>query len=142
MADNLPDAMEKALADYYLKTAGSTAMTQITSSSIWAGLCSTTPTETTTNEVTTGLNGYARAQVIFVTAASGDAGCLGPSAAVSFPSASGSWGTINGYGLFPYSTGSSGVSAYLAWGVVSPTVAVTTNDTVSFAASALTLAFG
>jgi len=139
MADNLPDVMEKNLADYYLKTANSTNMTAITSSSIWAGLCTASPTDTATNECTAA--GYARAQVTFATAASGDAGCIGPTIAVNFTSASISWGNINGYALFANSTGSSGTQAYLAYGVVSPSVAVTTNDTVSFAASALTLSF-
>lgn len=139
MASNMPDVMEQNLADYYLKTANSTNMTAITSGSIWAGLCTSAPTDTATNECTAA--NYARKQVAFITAASGDAGCIGPSTAVAFDSATAAWGDIVGYALFANSTGSTGANAYLAYGVVSPSVNVTTNDTVSFAASAMTISF-
>ena len=140
MASNLSDLTEKALIDHLLKTSGSTLYTAITSGSIWAGLCTSAPTDTATNEMSG--SSYARAQVTFNAAASGDAGCIGPTIAVSFPSATGSWGDIVGYALFPCSSGStSGSAQYLCYGVVSPSVNVTTNDTVSFAASALTISF-
>lgn len=139
MASNMSDLLERALIDHVLKTSGSTAYAAITSGSIYAGLCTSAPTDTVTNECTAG--SYARARVEFIAAASGDAGCVGPSASVAFPSASASWGNIVGYALFPATSGSTGASAYLAYGVVSPSVAVAVNDTVSFAASALTLSF-
>jgi hypothetical protein len=139
MADNLSNLAEQNLCDYFLKTANSTNQTGITSSSIWAGLCTAAPTDAATNECTAG--SYARAQVTFTTASTNGA-ATGPTTTVSFPSATTSWGDISGYVLAPYSSGSTGISAYLAFGTVSPSVAVTTNDTVSFAANALTLTFG
>ena len=139
MASNMSDLLERAMADYVFKTANSTAMTAVTSGSIYAGLCTSAPTDTAPNECTAG--SYARAQIIFGTAASGDAGCIGPTASVAFPSASTAWGDIVGYALFPHTSGSTGASMYLGYGVVSPSVNVTTNDTVSFAANAITMAF-
>jgi hypothetical protein len=139
MASNMSDLLEKAMADYLCKTANSTAMTAVTSGSLYAGLCTAAPTDTATNECT--VNGYARAQIVFATAASGDAGCIGPTASVAFPSASTAWGDIVGYALFPHTSGSTAASMYLGYGVVSPSVNVTTNDTVSFAANAITLSF-
>jgi hypothetical protein len=106
--------------------------------SIWIGLCSGAPTNTNANECTVA-NGYGRVQVTWGTANGGAA--TGPSASATFTSASGSWGTINGYIICAASTGTTGTSQYLAYGAVSPTVAVTTNDTVSFAANAMTMTF-
>jgi hypothetical protein len=140
MASNMSDLLEKNLIDYVLKTANSTNMTAVTSGSIWAGLCTSAPSDTATNECT--VASYARKQVPFINAASGDAGCIGPSTAVAFDQCTGTaWGDIVGYALFPASSGSTGASQYLAYGVVSPSVNVTLNDTVSFAASAMTLSF-
>ena len=80
--------------------------------------------------------------VAFATAASGDAGCVGPTASVAFAQCTGTaWGTMHGYALFPASSGSTGASMYLAYGALNPTVEVALNDTVSFAANALTLSF-
>lgn len=140
MASNMSDLLEKNLIDYVLKTANSTNMTAVTSGSIWVGLCTAAPTDTATNECTVG--SYARKQVAFATAASGDAGCIGPTASVAFDQCTGTaWGTMHGYALFPASSGSTGASMYLAYGALNPTVEVKLNDTVSFAANALTLSF-
>jgi hypothetical protein len=135
MADNLPDAMETILLDYFLHTTGST--TWAAPASLWVGLCSAAPTETVTNECTVA-NNYNRVQIGFSPAVAGQA--TGPSAVATFSSASGSWGTINGYIICEASIGSAG-SNWLAYGAVSPTVAVTTNDTVSFATGAMSLTF-
>lgn len=107
--------------------------------SIWVGLCTGTPASNVTNECSVA-NNYGRIQVTWGTAANGSAS--GPSASATYVSASGTgWGTISGYIICAASTGSTGTSQYLAYGAVSPTVAVTTNDTVSFAANAMTMTF-
>jgi hypothetical protein len=136
MADNLADTTETNLLDYFLKTANSTNWAQ--PGSLWVGLCTAAPTDSATNECTAG--GYARKQIAFSTAASGAS--TGPTGTCTFDQATTSWGTISGYIVGGASTGSTGTSSYLFYGVVSPTVAVTTNDTVSFAANAMTLTFG
>jgi hypothetical protein len=136
MAGNLPDTQETALLNYYLRTSDSGTFTQ--AGSIWVGLCTGAPTDSATNECTVA-NNYGRVQIAWGAAASGSA--AGPTGTATFTSASGSWGNVQGYILCSASTGSSGASQYLAYGVVSPSVAVTTNDTVSFAANAMTLSF-
>ena len=139
MADNLSNLAEQNLCDYFLKTANSTNQTAITSSSIWAGLCTAAPTDAATNECTAG--SYARAQVTFTTASTNGA-ATGPTTTVSFPSATTSWGDHQRLRALRRLDRLHAASGYLAYGTVSPTVAVTTNDTVSFAANAMTLTFG
>jgi len=135
MADNLSNDLETRLLDYMLKTANSTNFSA--PASLWVGLCTAAPTDSATNECAAG--GYARKQIAFTTASSGAS--QGPTAATNFAQATTSWGTISGYAVFDASSGSSGATHYLFYGAVSPTVAVTANDTVSFAASAMTLSF-
>jgi hypothetical protein len=135
---NLPDVMETNLLDYFLKTANSTNFTA--PGSLWVGLCTSAPTDAATNECA--VSNYARVQMpIGAVVASG--GTIGlPTVAVNFAQATSSWATgLAGYIVGAASTGSTGTSAYLFYGAISPTVAVTTNDTVSFAANAITLTF-
>jgi hypothetical protein len=130
---NLPDTMETALLDYYLQTANST--NYATHASFWVGLCTGAyPTDSSFPEVTQA--SYSRRQITFSTASGGQA--TGPAVSTAFPSASASWGTLYGYGVFSASTGTTGTT-YLFHSSLNPTVAVTTNDTVSFAANAMTL---
>jgi hypothetical protein len=137
MAGNLPDTQETALLNYYLRTTDSATFTQ--APSLWVGLCTATPTDAATNECTV-TNNYGRVQIAWSPANAGSA--VGPTGTATFVSASGTWGAaINGYIICAASTGSTGSSQYLAYGTVSPSVAVTTNDTVSFAAAAMTLSF-
>jgi hypothetical protein len=136
MADNLSDVFETNVLDLITHTTGSTNYVQ--PGSLWVGLCSTAPTDAAPNE--TSGSGYARVTMNMRPATTGQN--TGPAATCTFPQASASWGTISGYAVFAASTGSTGASQYLWYGVVSPTVAVTTNDTVSFAADAMTLTMG
>jgi hypothetical protein len=122
MADNLASVWEQNILDNIMNSSSST-FPEVTQAS------------------------YSRVTVGFGTAVSATgalsvASITGPTASVTFPQATASWGTISGYGLFKASSGSTGASQYLVYGAVSPTVAVTTNDTVSFAASAMTLTMG
>ena len=135
MADNLSDYFENALLNLITNTAGSTQYVQ--PGSLWVGLC-TGASDAGPGE--TSGTGYARVTFNMRVATSGTG--TGPAATCTFPQASASWGTINSYAVFAASTGSTGASQYLWWGVVSPTVAVSTNDTVSFAADAMTLTMG
>jgi len=138
VADNLSQASQKDLLDMVLKTANSANWTA--PGSIWVGLCSAAPTDTATNE-TSGTN-YVRKSITF--GAASDAApsvSTGPTIVCTFTSAGGNWSTISGYVLCAASTGSTGTSRYIAYGAVSPTVAVTTNDVVEFAAGAISLSF-
>lgn len=129
---------QKDLLDLALFTAGSTYWAN--PSSLWVGLCVSAPSDTALNECT-GTN-YVRKQISF--AAASDASpsvATGPTSVCTFTSAGGNWSTISGYILCHASTGSTGTSRYVAYGAVSPTVAVTTNDVVEFAAGAISLSF-
>ena len=137
MAGNLPNTQETALLNYYLRTSDSGTFTQ--AGSLWVGLCTAAPADDATNECT--VASYARKQIVFTTADAQGA-ATGPTATTNFEQITGTaWGTINGYIVCAASTGSTGTSAWLFYGAVSPTVATTLNDTVSFAANAMTLTF-
>lgn len=136
MAGNLTDPLETALLDYVFHTANST--NYATTATFYVGLCTAAPTDSTTNESTG--SGYSRKTISFTTANAGAIYAPSAAATVTFDTATSSWGNIQGYALFAHSTSSVGTN-YQAWGVVSPSVAVTSNDQVSFAPSAITLSF-
>jgi hypothetical protein len=139
MANNLSRTTQKDLLDLVMFTAGSTNWAA--PGSIWVGLCSAAPDDTTTNEIT-GATNYARKQITFGASSSASPSVTtGPTAVCTFTSAGGNWSTLSGYVLCAASTGSTGTSRYLAYGAISPTVAVTTNDVVEFAAAAISLSF-
>lgn len=77
-------------------------------------------------------NSYARvnASALFG-AASGTA--IANDGAITFPTATGSWGTITHFGVFDASTAGN----LLAWGAVTPNKAVGDGDTASFATGEL-----
>ena len=77
-------------------------------------------------------NSYARvnASVLFG-AASGTA--IANDGAITFPTATGSWGTITHFGVFDASTAGN----LLVWGAVTPNKAVGDGDTASFATGEL-----
>ena len=129
---------QKDLLDLALFTANSTNWAA--PSSLWVGICTAAPTDTALNEET-GTN-YVRKQITFAVASDASpAVATGPTSTCTFTSAGGNWSTISGYILCHASTGSTGTSRYVAYGAVSPTVAVTTNDVVEFAAGAISLSF-
>lgn len=127
------DYLETRLLDYVLGTTSASFST----SSVWIGLCTTAPTDSASGEYTIATNAYARRQIVFNAAnASGQA--IGPTATVSFPTATPSgWGTVYGYAIFNSSTATAS-SNYLFYGTCTNQT-VNTNDVVEFATSAITL---
>jgi len=65
------------------------------------------------------------------------AGAIVNSGAITFPQATGSWGTIAYFGIWDNATPGSG--GLLAWGAVSPTKVVSSGDTLQFAANAVSI---
>lgn len=126
-----------SLCDYVFRTANSTNWVQPTA--LWVGLCTASPSASATGECSVA-NNYNRVQITWGTAGS-TAAASGPTPSCVWTSASGSWGDIKGYIICSASTGSTGASQYIAFGNLNPSVAVTTNDTVSFAANAMTMTF-
>lgn len=140
MADNLASVFEGQILDNIVNSSNSAGYTKPTA--LFVGLCTAAPVGTNAAEVSG--DSYTRVPMTFGVATTGQsvASATGPSAAVTFPMCTTSWGTINGYAVFKASSGSTGASQYLWYGAVSPTVAVTANDTVSFAIAAMTLTMG
>ena len=140
MADNLASVFEGQILDNIINSSNSAGFTKPTA--LFVGLCTAAPVGTNCAEVTG--DSYTRVPMTMGIATTGNtvASATGPSAAVTFPMCTTSWGTINGYAVFKASSGSTGASQYLWYGAVSPTVAVTANDTVSFAIAAMTLTMG
>ena len=124
------------ICDLVFRSTNSTNWTQ--PPSLWVGLCTGTPVATNAGEVGAGGN-YGRVQITWGTASAGSA--AGPSASCVWTSASAGWGDVKGYIICAASTGSTGASQYIAYGLLNPSVAVTTNDTVSFAQNAMTMTF-
>src|SRR5215216_712658 len=126
------DALEQALLDHVLNDGTYTPPTN------WfVALSTTTPTEAGGNFTEPVGNAYARVS----TAAADWAAATGTTPAtksngnaITFPAATGSWGTVTHFGLF---TASSGGTVQI-WGALTTSKAVGSGDIASFAASALT----
>lgn len=113
----------------------------------YVGLFTAQPGDTGTSgapsdgtEVSTTSTAYARVAVTTSTgtsapSASGTTQQIQITGSVTFPQATASWGTVTGWGIWDAST-----AGHLLWyGAISPTQAISTNQTPSFNANALTL---
>jgi hypothetical protein len=120
MAGSFSDFLENELLDHVLDVGAYTAPT-----AVYAALFTTAPTDAGGGtEVSTG--SYARVAITFG-AASG--GASANSAAITFPTASGSWGTIVAMAFFDAST----VGNMLGWADLAVNKAVGSGDTAEFA---------
>lgn len=129
-------SLEAAVLDHVLNDGAYTPPTN------WfIALSTTTPTEAGANFTEPSGNAYARvstAAADWAAASAGDPSTKANANAITFPTASGSWGTVTHFGFF---TASSGGTVQI-WGALDTSKAVTTGDTVSFAASALVVKLG
>ena len=105
-------------------------------STVYVALFTTNPTAAGTGTEVSG-NGYARTAVTFGSPVSGGSGGrqVSNSAAVNFPSATGSWGTVGYYALFDASTGGN----MLYFNALPTSLAVTSGMQLQFQAGALTV---
>lgn len=127
MTDAKTDYLEDALLNHVLRNTAYTSPT-----TIYVGLFTTMPSDDGTGGVEVSGGSYARQSVTF-SAPSG--GQVANSALVSFPTATASWGTILGMGLFDAPSGGN----LLYYGTLTASKSVGTGDTLSFASSALTV---
>lgn len=115
-------ALEADILDHVFGKATYTAPTN------WfVAASTTTPTETGTNFTEPVANGYARvstAAADWNAAVDGDPTVLDNLNAITFPTATGSWGTITHLGLFTVST----AGTVQMWGALAVSKAITTND--------------
>lgn len=106
-------------------------------STLYIGLSTTAPTQAGGNFTEPSGNGYARVAVTNNStnwpAASN--GSKNNANAITFPQATGSWGTVTHFGIFDAATSGN----LLAWGALSQSKAISAGDTPYFAAGSLTL---
>ena len=106
-------------------------------STLYIGLSTKAPTQAGSNFTEPSGNGYARVAVTNNStnwpAASN--GAKSNANAITFPQATGSWGTVTHFGIFDAATNGN----LLAWGTLSQSKAISAGDTPYFAAGSLTL---
>lgn len=130
------DTLEQAVLDHVLNDGAYSPPTN------WfVALSTTTPTETGSNFTEPSGNAYARVSTAAAdwAAATGTAPASKNNAnAVTFPTASGSWGTVTHFGLFLASSG----GTVQIWGALTVSKAVGSGDTASFGAGTLKVQLG
>jgi len=130
------DSLEQAILNHVLNDGTYTPPTN------WfVALSTTTPAEDGTNFTEPSGNAYARVSTAAAdwAAASGTAPATKANGvAITFPTASGSWGTITHFGMFIASSG----GTVQIWGALTVSKAVGSGDTPSFAISAFVVKLG
>jgi hypothetical protein len=111
-----------------------TGKTSFTKPTVYVGLSTANPDEDASGLAEPSGNGYARVDStgVWGTAADGE---ITNDSVITFPEASGSWGTISHFALFDAESGGN----MLAYGALSESKAVGSGDTARFSASALTI---
>lgn len=136
LAAGFIDSLEQAVLDHVLNDG-----TYTPPANWFVALSTTTPTEAGGNFTEPSGNAYARVSTAAAdwAAASGTAPAVKDNAnAITFPTASGSWGTATHFGLF---TASSGGTVQI-WGALDTSKSVGSGDTASFAVGALDVKLG
>lgn len=133
----MSDVGEKALLNYLFRD---TAI-GLHATNWYVALFTTNPTDSTTGTEVTG-GSYARTAVVRTgagfDAASGTLGTTQNTSAITFPTATGSWGTITGVGLCLSLAGSLSTDL-IYWAAVTTSKVVGTGDVAGFAASTLVI---
>ena len=130
------DTIEQALLDHFFADG---VYTPETAGTLDLALSTTTPTDAGANFTEPVGNGYAKVDIPIASmgAASGTAPAeKSNSSALTFPQASGSWGTITHFGVM------NAGGTVLAWGALTTPKAVASGDTASFAIGALDFRLG
>jgi len=104
-----------------------------TAPTIYVGLSTADPTDDGTGLAEPSGNGYARVTTAAVDWNASSGGAIDNANAVTFPQASGSWGTVSHFALFDASSGGN----MLAHGSLGTPQAIVAGNTPSFAAGAL-----
>lgn len=126
----------KVLDDYTGKTA-------YTKPTWYVGLSTSTPDESSGGVTEPSNGGYIRQTLTAATwtaATSGNPSSTSYGGAISFPQATGGWGTVTHFLLYSVKTQATGLVQF--WGTLDVAKAIQTNDTASFAANTLILKLG
>jgi hypothetical protein len=128
MTDAKTDYLEDAMLNHVLRNTAYTSPT-----TIYVALFTTLPADDGTGGVEVTGGSYARQAVTFAAPSSG---VVANSGAVTFPTATASWGTVLGMGLFDAVSGGN----LLYFGALATSKTVDNGDQISFANAALTVA--
>lgn len=138
MAGSMSDVYEKRVLDLIFRNTNASATTPLSldATNVWIGLFTATPSDTGGGTEVTG-GSYARVAVVRTgagfNAATGTAATTTNAGTVTFPTATGSWGTVTQFGVFDAAT----VGNLVFWGDLTNSKTVASGDTVSFAAGSL-----
>jgi hypothetical protein len=127
MTDAKTDYLEDAILNHVLRNTAYTSPT-----TIYVALFTTLPADDGTGGVEVSGGSYARQVVTFAAPSSG---AVANSGAVTFPTATASWGTVLGMGLFDAVSGGN----LLYFGALVTSKTVDSGDQISFANAALSV---
>lgn len=132
---SLTDSGEIMVLDYYFGASANT-----TPASWYIGLSTTTITDSGSNITEPSGNGYARVAATNnkTTFSNASAGALANAVQLSFPQASGSWGTVVDFFIANHLTASASANIW-GYGTLTASKSITSGDTASFAISALSI---
>lgn len=129
---SLSDYLEVELLDMIV------GKTDYTMPTVYVGLSTADPTDDASGLAEPVGNGYARVATTGATWEAASGGATQNAAAITFPTATGAWGTITHFALFDALT----VGNMLAHGELGASQAITTNQIPRFAAGALDITLG
>lgn len=115
-----------------------TGKTSFTMPTAYVALSTADPTDDASGIAEPSGNGYARVATTGATWDAASGGATANAAAISFPTASGSWGTITHFALYDASTDGN----MLAHGELDTPTAITTNQIATFAIGAFDITLG
>lgn len=130
------NSLEAAVLDHVF---GKTASTQPTN--LWVGLSTTTPTEAGGNFTEPSAGAYARVSTDptdWNAAVAGDPSITDNAGALTFPTATASWGTVTHFGIWSAST----AGTLRIFGALTANKTIDTDDTPQFAAGSLDVKLG
>lgn len=131
------NSVEMAVLDSF------TGKTVYTPPTWYVGLSTTTPNESSGNVTEPSNGGYVRQTLTAATwtaASGGEPSSTSYGGAISFPVATGGWGTVTHFILYSVKTQGTGLGQF--WGTLTNAKAIQTSDTASFAANTLLVQLG
>lgn len=123
------DYLEVAFLNHFLRNVSTTAP-----AAVYVGLFTADPTDTGTGSTELTGNAYARQQATFAAPVSPGGTCT-TSADMTFPQATGSWGTVSHFGIFDASSGGN----MLFYGAWTTPKTIATGDVFKVSAGSLTV---
>jgi hypothetical protein len=136
----MSDAYEKKVLDLIFRNtnASATVPLGLDATNVWIGLYTATPSDTGGGTEVSG-GSYARVAVVRTgagwNAATGTLALSANTGVITFPTASGSWGTVTQFGIFDAVT--AGTMIY--WGDLTTSKTISSGDTATFAAASISI---